>query len=292
MILGGRFQVEVGRIGLVGMTTILSNGIEMPSIGLGLWEVPAETTQHTVEMGVELGYRHFDGAAAYRNEEGFGAGIRSCGVAREELFVTTKLQNGNQGYTKALKAFDISLERLGLDYVDLYLIHWPVPTWGLYMETWKAFEEIYESGRAKAIGISNFTPRIIAELTASARVQPMVNQIESHPSMQQRDCDQASREAGMVVQAYSPIGRGIDLESRVVKEVAAERGCTPAQAILAWHLAQGRVVIPKSVHRERLAENLAADGVVLTAEDLARIDALEAGQRQRTDPEIMDHPQM
>ncbi|MFT3944016.1 MAG: aldo/keto reductase [Ancrocorticia sp.] len=276
----------------MGTATILSNGIEMPRIGLGLWEVPAETAQQTIEMGAELGYRHFDGAAAYQNEEGFGAGIRSCGVAREELFVTTKLQNGNQGYSKALAAFDASLQRLGLDYVDLYLIHWPVPKWGLYLETWKAFEEIYASGRAKAIGISNFTPRLIAEVTAAARVQPMVNQIECHPSMQQRDCEAASRDAGMVVQAYSPIGRGVDLENPVVKEVVAERGCTPAQAILAWHLAQGRVVLPKSVHRERLAENLAAGDVVLTAEDLARIDALEAGQRQRTDPEIMEHPQM
>ncbi len=273
-------------------TTTLSNGVEIPLIGAGLWQVPADSAQQTVEMAVELGYRHFDGAAAYRNEEGFGAGIRACGVERDELFVTTKLQNGNQGYTKTLQAFDTSLERLGLDYVDLYLIHWPVPKWGLYVETWKAFEEIYESGRARAIGVANFTPGTIAKLTAAASIQPMVNQFESHPSLQQRDYETASLNAGMVVEAYSPIGRGVDLDNPVIKEIAAARGCTPAQAILAWHLAQGRVVIPKSVHRERLAENLAAGDVELTSEDLSRIDALESGLRQTTDPETMAHPQM
>ncbi len=273
-------------------TTTLSNGIEIPLIGAGLWEVPAEQAQQTVEMAAELGYRHFDGAAAYKNEEGFGAGIRACGVARDELFVTTKLQNGNQGYTKTLAAFDASLARLGLDYVDLYLIHWPVPAWGLYVETWKALEEIYESGRAKAIGVANFTPGTIAELTAAASIQPMVNQFESHPSLQQRDYEAASRDAGMVVEAYSPLGRGVDLGNAVIQEIAAARECTPAQAILAWHLAQGRVVIPKSVHRERLAENLAAGDVVLTAEDLSRIDALEAGLRQTSDPQTTAHTQM
>ncbi len=273
-------------------TTTLSNGIEIPLVGLGLWQVPADATQKTVEDAVELGYRHFDGAAAYKNEDGLGAGIRACGVGREELFVTTKLQNGNQGHAKALKAFDTSLERLGLDYVDLYLIHWPVPAWGLYVETWKALEEIYASGRAKAIGIANFTPRIIADLLEAADVKPMVNQFESHPSLQQRDIETASRAAGMTVEAYSPIGRGVDLHNSVVQEIAAARGCSPAQAILAWHLAQNRVIIPKSVHRERLAENLAATEVALTAEDLARIDSLEAGLRQTGDPETTDHPQL
>ncbi|MFT0847561.1 aldo/keto reductase [Actinomycetaceae bacterium L2_0104] len=273
-------------------TTTLPNGTEIPLVGLGLWEVPADSAQKTVEDAVELGYRHFDGAAAYKNEEGLGAGIRACGVPREQLFVTTKLQNANQGYSKALAAFDASLERLGLDYVDLYLIHWPVPKWGLYLETWKALEEIYESGRAKAIGVANFTPATIAELAASASVQPMVNQFESHPSLQQRDFEAASRNAGMVVEAYSPIGRGVDLKNPVVQEIAAARDCTPAQAILAWHLAQERVIIPKSVHRERLTENLAATQTSLTDEDLARIDSLEAGLRQTGDPETTDHPQL
>ncbi len=273
-------------------TATLSNGTEIPLVGVGLWEVPADTTQKTVEDAVEIGYRHFDGAAAYKNEEGLGAGIRACGVAREELFVTTKLQNANQGYAKALKAFDASLDRLGLDYVDLYLIHWPVPAWGLYVETWKALEEIHRSGRAKAIGLANFTPRVIAEVLEAAEIKPMVNQFESHPSLQQRNIEAASRAAGMIVEAYSPIGRGVDLRNPVVQEIATAHGCSPAQAILAWHLAQDRVVIPKSVHRERLAENLAATEVTLTAADLNRIDSLEAGLRQTGDPETTDHPQL
>jgi len=268
-----------------------SNGVSIPTIGVGFWEVPADRAQQTVEEAVELGYRHLDGAAAYKNETEMGAGIRSCGVPREELFVTTKLQNGNQGHDKALAAFDASLERLGLDYVDLYLIHWPVAQWGLYNETWKALEEIYASGRAKAIGVANFLPEHIEDLLAHCEVRPMINQFECHPSLQQREIEEASKAAGMAIEAYSPIGRGVDLTNPVVEQVAAERECTPAQAILAWHLAKGRIVIPKSVHRERLAENLAAADVTLSKANIAAIDSLEAGLRQTADPATFDNTQ-
>ena len=265
-------------------TTTLSNGTTIPNIGLGLWQVPADDVQHNVEQALEIGYRHFDGASAYGNEEGFGAAIRATAIPREELFVTTKLNNPDQGYDAALKGFDASMDRLGLDYVDLYLIHWPMPKRGLYIETWKAFEEIYQAGRAKAIGISNFMPEAIDTLLEASAIAPMVNQFEAHPSFQHRAFEEASRKAGMAVEAYSPIGHGEDINNPTVKEIAAIRGASPAQVILAWHLAQGRIVIPKSLHAERLKENLAASQVELTAEDLSRIDGLESGNRLNADP--------
>lgn len=273
-----------GQNDTMNATTTLSNGTVIPNIGLGLWQVPADEVQANVEQGLEIGYRHFDGAAAYGNEEGFGAAIRATGIPRDEIFVTTKLDNPDQGYNQALAAFDASMGRLGLDYVDLYLIHWPMPKRGLFVETWKAFEEIYNSGRAKAIGISNFLPSAIDTLMESAAIAPMVNQFEAHPSLQQRDYEEASLKRGMVVEAYSPIGHGVDLNNSTVQSIAAAHDCSPAQAILAWHLAQGRVVIPKSLHRERMVENLAASKVELTADELSQIDALEAGNRQNADP--------
>lgn len=264
--------------------TTLSNGTKIPNIGLGLWQVPEDEVQKNVEDALEIGYRHFDGAAAYGNEEGFGAAIRATAISRDELFVTTKLANPDQGYNQALTAFDASMERLGLDYVDLYLIHWPLPVRGLFTETWKAFEEIYTSGRAKAIGISNFMPSAISTLLDSAAIAPMVNQFEAHPTLQQRDYEKASREAGMAVEAYSPIGHGADLSNPVVQEIASARDASPAQVILAWHMAQGRIVIPKSRHTERMKENLAATELELSEEELARIDGLETGERQNADP--------
>ncbi|MGW6172352.1 aldo/keto reductase [Arthrobacter sp. NPDC055138] len=263
-------------------TIDLNNGVAIPQLGFGVFQVPPAETQQAVEAALEAGYRHIDTAAAYRNESGVGAAIKASGIAREDLFITTKLRNGEQA--DARLAFDNSLRELGLDFVDLYLIHWPVPSQNLYVQAWQTLEGIYTEGLSRAIGVSNFLSEHLETLLAAGGTVPAVNQIEIHPTFQQREVAALSRKHGIAVEAYSPLGQGADLESRTVTAIAAKYLATPAQVVLAWHLANGTIVIPKSANPDRIAKNLAAARLTLDADDLAAITALDAGGRVGADP--------
>ncbi|OOP62357.1 2,5-diketo-D-gluconic acid reductase [Arthrobacter sp. SRS-W-1-2016] len=269
---------------------VLNNSVTIPQLGFGVFQVPPAETQKAVEDALEAGYRHIDTAAAYRNEAGVGAAIKASGIAREELFITTKLRNGEQG--RAAAAFNHSRRELGLDVIDLYLIHWPVPSQGLFVDAWKALEKIHADGGARAIGVSNFLPEHLDTLLASADVVPAVNQIELHPTFQQRELAAKSRSYGIAVEAYSPLGQGADLGSATVTELAEAHDATPAQIVLAWHLGTGNIVIPKSVHPERIRQNLAAAALQLSPEELAAISALDGGARLGADPAVASFSQM
>ncbi|MFP7833233.1 aldo/keto reductase [Marisediminicola sp. LYQ134] len=269
----------------------LNNGVTIPQLGLGVFQTPPDETQKVVELAFEKGYRHVDTAAGYYNEEGVGAAIAASGLPREDIFVTTKLRNGDQGYDSTLAAFEDSRAKLGTDFVDLYLIHWPYPKHGLFVETWRAFEKLYAEGLIRAIGVSNFLPHHLEELLGATDTVPAVNQIEVHPTFQQADLSTFSIERDIEIEAYSPLGQGADLESDIVTSLATAHDATPAQIVLAWHLAQGRIVIPKSVTPERIESNLAAANVSLTLDELAQIDALESGGRIGADPDTADFTQ-
>ena len=265
-------------------TVTLNNGVQIPQVGFGTFQIPEDDTQRAVESAIGAGYRHIDTAAGYYNEAGVGAAVRGSDLPREDLFVTTKLRNGDQGYDSTLAAFEASRSALGLDYVDLYLIHWPYPSKGLYVETWRAFEKLYADGLIRAIGVSNVLPEHLGTLLASAEVVPAVNQIEVHPTFQQVSVAADSRAAGIAVEAYSPLGRGADLEAEAVVTIAQERGVTPAQVVLRWHVQNGNVVIPKSTNPERIASNVDVFGFELSPEEMAAVSALESGQRTAPDP--------
>ncbi|MFI6938396.1 aldo/keto reductase [Streptomyces sp. NPDC050418] len=270
-------------------TITLNNGVAMPQLGFGVWQVPDEEAAKAVATALEAGYRSIDTAAIYGNEEGTGRAIAGSGVAREELFVTTKLWNADQGYDSTLKAFDTSLAKLGLDYVDLYLIHWPLPSKDLYVDTYKAFEEIYSSGRAKAIGVSNFTVENLERLLGETSVVPAVNQIELHPQLQQSELRALHAKHGIATEAWSPLGSGKGLlEVPTIVAIAQKHGRSPAQVVLRWHLQTGNVVIPKSVTPSRIAENIDVFGFELDAEDLTALAALDEGKRLGPDPAVFD----
>jgi diketogulonate reductase-like aldo/keto reductase len=271
-------------------TVTLNNGVRIPQLGFGVFQVPPEDTQRIVEDALEAGYRHIDTAAAYRNETGVGAAIAASGIPRKELFVTTKLRNGEQG--TAHEAFKNSRKALGIDYLDLYLIHWPVPSQGLFTEAWKAMEQLYSASEIRAIGVSNFLSEHLDTLLQASDVVPVVNQIEIHPTFQQQDLAAKSRSLGIAVEAYSPLGQGADLGAAAVKSLAVRYGATPAQIVLAWHLAQGTIVIPKSADSARMRENLGAADVPLTTAEIAAITALESGARAGSDPAIAAHSQL
>lgn len=262
----------------------LTNGITIPQVGYGTFQIPPEDTQRAVEQALEIGYRHLDTAAGYYNEAGVGAAVRASGLPREEVFVTTKLRNGDQGFDAALRAFEDSRRELGLEVVDLYLIHWPVPSKGLYPETWKAFEKLYAEGAVRAIGVSNFLPEHLQQLLSGSEVTPVVNQVEVHPTFQQADVVRASTAAGLVVESYSPLGQGKDLTDPAVTRVAERLGVTAGQVVLRWHVQQGFVVIPKSVTPERISANLDVFSFELSEEDMAAVGALETGERIGADP--------
>ncbi|MEP7762381.1 aldo/keto reductase [Sanguibacter sp. 25GB23B1] len=265
-------------------TVTLNNGVQIPQVGFGTFQIPEDDTQRAVESAIDAGYRHIDTAAGYYNEAGVGAAVRASSLTREELFVTTKLRNGDQGYESTLKAFEASRSELGLDYVDLYLIHWPYPSEGLYVETWRAFEKLHADGVIKSIGVSNFLPEHLEKLLAATEIVPAVNQIEVHPTFQQASLAATSRAAGIAVEAYSPLGRGADLEAEQVVSIAREHDVTPAQVVLRWHVQSGNVIIPKSTNPERIASNLDLFGFELSDEQMAAVTALESGQRTGADP--------
>lgn len=268
----------------------LNNGITIPQLGFGVFQVPAEETQRVVEDALEAGYRHIDTAAAYRNEAGVGAAIAASGIPRDELFITTKLRNGEQG--QAHDAFQRSRDALGLDVIDLYLIHWPVPSQDLYTQAWKEMEKLYQDKQIRSIGVSNFLAEHVDNLLRTADVVPAVNQIELHPTFQQGGLATKCRDLGIAVEAYSPLGQGKDLNSEEVTAVASAHGTTPAQVTLAWHLAQGTIVIPKSADSSRMRENFGAADLTLTESELASLTALEAGARIGSDPAVASFTQL
>ncbi|MEU3094082.1 aldo/keto reductase [Streptomyces sp. NPDC006967] len=259
---------------------ILNNGVEMPQLGFGVWQVPDTEAETAVATALEAGYRSIDTAAAYGNEEGTGRAIANSGVPREDLFVTTKLWNSDHGYDSTLRAFDTSLSKLGLDHVDLYLIHWPVPARGRYVDTYKAFEKLLADGRVRAIGVSNFLPEHLEQLAAETSVVPAVNQIELHPHLQQQAAREYHAERGIATEAWSPLGSGKGiLEVPAIVAIARKHGRTAAQVVLRWHIQLGNVVIPKSVTPSRIEENFDVFGFTLDAEDLAAISALNEDRR-------------
>jgi 2,5-diketo-D-gluconate reductase A len=262
----------------------LHDGVEIPQLGFGVFQVPPEKAQDTVEEALEAGYRHIDTAAAYRNERGVGAAIAASGIAREEIFVTTKLWNSAHGYERTLSAFEKSIARLGLDRVDLYLIHWPVPSEGRALDTWRAFERIHEEDGARTIGVSNFRVEDLEQLEREAEMLPTVNQIELHPHFPQADLRAWHSEHGIATESWSPLAQGDLLANETIASVAARHDRTPAQAILRWHLQLGNVVIPKSVTPKRIRENFDLFDFELTDEDMTEIAALDVGRRIGPDP--------
>jgi 2,5-diketo-D-gluconate reductase A len=253
----------------------LNTGAEIPQVGVGVFQVPPEETAANVAAALSAGYRSIDTATRYDNEPGVGEAIRDSGLDRDDLFVATKLANADQGYEEGLAAFDASLEALGLETIDLYLIHWPAPRRGRMLDSWRALEEVHASGRAKAIGVSNFLPHHIDQLAAASAVVPAVNQIELHPYFQQRELRALHAERGIVTEAWGPLGQGTVLADPVIVSIAERLGRTTAQVILRWHLQLGTVVIPKSMNPLRLRENLDVLGFELSDDDLAEIASLD-----------------
>jgi methylglyoxal/glyoxal reductase len=266
------------------ITRKLLNGVEIPAIGLGTWKIPNDEVADIIVEAVKLGYRHIDTAAVYRNEEGVGEGIRKCGIDRSEIFVTTKVWNDDQGFLTTLKAFEKSLTRLGLDYIDLYLIHWPKP---LNAETWRALEQLYKEGKVRAIGVSNFHPHHFDALMETAKIKPMINQFELHPKLTQEVSVLFYQSQGVVVESWSPLMRGQVNDSEILLDIAKKYGKTPAQVVLRWNMDKGFVTIPKSVKIERLKENISIFDFELDKNDIARIDSMNINYRTGPDPDLI-----
>jgi 2,5-diketo-D-gluconate reductase A len=254
----------------------LNDANRIPQLGYGVFQVPPEDTAEVVTHALRTGYRSIDTAAAYRNESGVGEAIASSGLQRDELFITTKLWNNDQGRNRALRAFQASLERLGQEYVELYLIHWPAPTAGKFVDTWKALTELKRDGRARSIGVSNFREQDIERIVDATGVVPAVNQIELHPRFQQARLRRFHGELGIVTEAWSPLGQGSLIDDDTIGEIASRHGRTPAQVMLRWHIQLGNVVIPKSVTPERIEENLRIFDFELVEEDMRAIAALDS----------------
>ncbi|ETK37320.1 oxidoreductase [Microbispora sp. ATCC PTA-5024] len=263
----------------------LNDGVVMPRLGLGVWQVSDREAERAVLTAIEHGYRGVDTAKLYHNERGVGRAVRASGLPRDELFVTTKLWNDEHDSDKALRAFDASMDRLGLDVLDLYLIHWPAPRQGKYVQAWRALEKLYFEGRVRAIGVSNFTVEALRRLLDETDVVPAVNQIELHPWLPQRELRAFHAEHGIATEAWSPLGQGRGLlDLPVLAEIGARHGKTAAQVVLRWHLQLGNVVIPKSVTPSRIAENIDVFDFELSPEEMAAVDALDAGRRLGPNP--------
>jgi 2,5-diketo-D-gluconate reductase A len=266
-------------------TISLNNGVEIPQFGFGVFQVPPDDTSAVLADAFEAGYRHIDTAQMYQNEEGVGAAIANSGLARDELFVTTKLNNDGHGFDSAITRLDESLRKLRLDYVDLYLIHWPLPGHDQYVETWKGFEKLLADGKARSIGVSNFQPAHLERLAKETGTVPAVNQIELHPRLTQQELRRYHSEHGIVTEAWSPIAQGEALTEQVVTSLAEKYARTPAQIVLRWHIQIGNVVFPKSVTPERIGENIDVFDFELSADDIAAIEELNADRRTGPDPD-------
>jgi len=265
----------------------LNNGVLMEALGYGVYKVPAQDCANLVSTAIDAGYRSVDTAALYGNEEGVGAAIRTAvasGTPREEFFVTSKVWNDRHGYDSTLAAFDESMERLGLDYLDLFLIHWPCPEQGLFIPTYKALETLYGEGRVRAIGVSNFEPEHLHELLAATDVVPAVNQVELHPWLQQRELRALHAELGIATQAWSPLARGGLLDDPLLAGIAATRGRSVAQIVLRWHVQSGHLVIPKASSAQRISENLQVFDFVLDPAEMDAIAAMDRGHRSGSNP--------
>jgi 2,5-diketo-D-gluconate reductase A len=266
----------------------LHDSVEIPQLGFGVFQIPPEETQEKVEEALRVGYRHVDTAAAYRNEAGVGAAIAASGVRRDDVFVTTKLWNSEQGYDSTLRAFEKSVERLGTGHVDLYLIHWPLPSRDLFLDTWRAFERIQEEGGARSIGVSNFRVEDLERIEAEAERRPTVNQVELHPRLQQAELRAWHADHEVATEAWSPLAQGELLEDGTIETVAAHHDRTSAQVILRWHLQVGNVVIPKSSTPERIRENFELFDFELSEDDMAALERLDTGERTGPDPGTFD----
>jgi 2,5-diketo-D-gluconate reductase A len=266
--------------------TQLNNGVAMPRLGFGVFLVPADEVEEPVRTALDAGYRLIDTAALYGNEEGVGRAIAASGIDRSELFVTTKVWNDDQGYDSTLRAFDKSAELLGLDVVDLYLIHWPQPKRGRFVETWKALEQLAKDQRVRAIGVSNFTVDHLKQLLEETDVVPAVNQVELHPGFPQAELRKFHEDHDIITESWSPLGRGHGLLDRDdIVAIAREHGKTPAQVVLRWHVQLGLVVIPKSVRAERIRENAAVFDFELTPEQMQTLSAVDGPGRIGPDPD-------
>lgn len=266
---------------------VLHNGVKMPAFGLGVYKVEEGIQiEETIKTGLEIGYRLIDTASFYKNEEGVGRAIRNSGISREELFITTKVWNTDQGYESTLKAFETSMEKLGLDYLDLYLVHWPVK--GKYIETWRALEKLYREGRVKAIGVSNFKIHHLEDLLKNSEEKPVVNQVELHPLLSQEDLREFCQRHNIKVEAWSPLARGRFLDEPVLKKIADSHNKSSAQVILRWHLQNQIIAIPKSVTASRLKENADIFDFELTPEEMKVINGLNQNQRFGADPDNID----
>ncbi|GAB3291676.1 aldo/keto reductase [Parasphingorhabdus pacifica] len=266
----------------------LNTGAEIPQLGFGVFQMSQEETVDAVRSALEAGYRSIDTASLYGNEEAVGTAIAQSGIPREDLFVTTKLWNDMQGYDNALKGFDESLSKLGLEYVDLYLIHWPAAGQDSYVDTWKAFEKLHADGLSKAIGVSNFQIPHLRRLFEETDVVPAINQVEMHPRLQQSDLRAFHREHGILTEAWSPLGQGKGLlEDQTLSSMAEKYGKSAAQIVLRWHLQLGNVVIPKSVTPSRIRDNIDVFGFEIADDDMSVIASLDAGERVGPDPDVL-----
>ncbi len=268
----------------------LNNGVEIPQLGFGVFQIEPDETKAATLTALEVGYRHIDTAQMYGNEEGVGQAVKESGLPRDEIFVTSKLNNGFHAHADALDAFDKSLERLGFEQLDLFLIHWPLPGIDVdFVETWKALEEIYASGRARAIGVSNFQPKHIRRLLQETDVIPAVNQIELHPFLTQDEVRAVNTEHNIATEAWSPIARGLVLDNPVIKGIATEHDKTPAQIVLRWHIQRGDIVFPKSVTRSRVEENFDIFGFELSGSEMGFINALNKDHRTGPNPDEFNY---
>lgn len=268
----------------------LQPGEQIPQLGFGVFQVPPKETEQVVAEALSVGYRHIDTAAVYRNEGAVGEAIHASGLDRDELFITTKCWNDDQGYERAKRACKASLERLELSHLDLYLIHWPVPAHDLYVETWKAFIELQPEGLVRSIGVSNFQPTHLERLIAETGVTPAINQVELHPYFQQAGLRREHERLGILTEAWSPLGQGLELQDPVIVQIAQKHGKTAAQTIIRWHLQLGNVVIPKSVTPSRIQENFEVFGFELSEAEMDAIAALDAGKRIGPDPDTFVRP--
>lgn len=269
---------------MTGPRLAMNDGRSLPQIGFGLWQVPAERTASVIREGLAAGYRLVDGAAIYGNESGLGEGLRTTDVPRDDIFVTTKVWNDRQGRDEARRAVEESLERIGLDRIDLILIHWPCPDRGLYLDTWKTLIDLRDEGRVTSIGVSNFHRPQLERIIGETGVVPVLNQIELHPRLQQSDLRAFHAENGIITQSWTPLGQGRSFDAGPIRDAAARTGKSPAQVILRWHVQLGCSVIPRSTRAAGLAENLDIFDFSLTEAEMAAIATLDTGERTGPDP--------